>query len=76
MFALGDITMQEVLGAMPFQSELVILKMRGYQLRDMFEFSVARFTWSEDLRGEFLHGGGENSTFVFPMLNEEIKRRM
>ncbi|KAH7949644.1 hypothetical protein HPB49_013205 [Dermacentor silvarum] len=54
----GNLTLGDVLGAMPYDSDLVVMNMTGLDLLNMFEFGVTNFTWLPDLNGRFLQGSG------------------
>ncbi|XP_077528278.1 protein 5NUC-like [Haemaphysalis longicornis] len=53
-----NVTLGDLLGAMPYDSDLVIMNMTGYQLRKMFEYGIDNFTWYPDLNGKFLQVAG------------------
>ncbi|KAL1475766.1 hypothetical protein MTO96_037043 [Rhipicephalus appendiculatus] len=44
-----NVTLGDLLGAMPYDSDLVVMNMRGSELWDMFEYGVSDFTWYPDL---------------------------
>lgn len=54
----SNVTLGDLLGAMPYDSELVTMNMTGAQLYQMFEHGVANFTWWPDLNGKFLQVSG------------------
>uniref|UniRef100_A0A6G5ACX3 5'-nucleotidase n=1 Tax=Rhipicephalus microplus TaxID=6941 RepID=A0A6G5ACX3_RHIMP len=49
----SNVTLGDVLGAMPYDSDLVLMNMTGRDLLNMFEFGVTNFTWLPDLNGRF-----------------------
>ncbi|XP_075559266.1 protein 5NUC-like isoform X2 [Dermacentor variabilis] len=64
-----NLTLGDVLGAMPYDSDLVIMNMTGADLLNMFEFGVTNFTWLPDLNGRFLQGAGIRVVYNFSMPN-------
>ncbi|XP_054924305.1 apyrase-like isoform X3 [Dermacentor andersoni] len=62
-----NLTLGDVLGAMPYDSDLVIMNMTGADLLNMFEFGVTNFTWLPDLNGRFLQGAGIRVVYNFSM---------
>nr|AGJ90350.1 apyrase [Ornithodoros moubata] len=52
------LTMFDIMRALPYESSLVVLTLKGTDLRKMFEHSVAQFTVTADPRGEFLAVSG------------------
>ncbi|KAH9365213.1 hypothetical protein HPB48_022305 [Haemaphysalis longicornis] len=54
----SNVTLGDLLGAMPYDSELVTMNMTGAQLYQMFEYGVSNFTWWPDLNGKFLQVSG------------------
>ncbi|XP_077527257.1 protein 5NUC-like [Haemaphysalis longicornis] len=64
-----NVTLGDLLGAMPYDSDLVIMNMTGYQLRKMFEYSVANFSWLPDLNGKFLQVSGARVEYNFSLPN-------
>uniref|UniRef100_L7M9A5 Putative salivary ecto-5'-nucleotidase/apyrase n=1 Tax=Rhipicephalus pulchellus TaxID=72859 RepID=L7M9A5_RHIPC len=65
----SNLTLGDVLGAMPYDSDLVIMNMTGRDLLNMFEFGVTNFTWLPDLNGRFLQGSGIRVVYNFSMPN-------
>ncbi|XP_049522863.1 apyrase-like isoform X2 [Dermacentor silvarum] len=63
----GNVTLGDVLGAMPYDSDLVVMNMTGRDLLNMFEFGVTNFTWLPDLNGRFLQGSGIRVIYNFSM---------
>lgn len=60
-----NVTLGDLLGAMPYDSDLVVMNMTGYQLKNMFEYSIDNFTWYPDLNGKFLQVAGISGVDVF-----------
>ncbi|XP_049522860.1 protein 5NUC isoform X4 [Dermacentor silvarum] len=60
-----NLTLGDVLGAMPYDSDLVVMNMTGLDLLNMFEFGVTNFTWLPDLNGRFLQGSGIRVVYNF-----------
>nr|ABS30897.1 5'-nucleotidase/putative apyrase isoform 2 precursor [Ornithodoros kalahariensis] len=54
----NSLTMFDIMRALPYESSLVVLTLKGTHLRKMFEHSVAQFTVTADPRGEFLAVSG------------------
>nr|XP_037287245.1 protein 5NUC-like [Rhipicephalus microplus] len=65
----SNVTLGDVLGAMPYDSDLVLMNMTGRDLLNMFEFGVTNFTWLPDLNGRFLQGSGVRVVYNFSMPN-------
>ncbi|XP_037522277.1 5'-nucleotidase-like [Rhipicephalus sanguineus] len=65
----SNVTLGDVLGAMPYDSDLVLMNMTGRDLMTMFEFGVTNFTWWPDLNGRFLQGSGIRVVYNFSMPN-------
>lgn len=63
----SNVTLGDVLGAMPYDSDLVLMNMTGRDLMKMFEFGVTNFTWWPDLNGRFLQGSGIRVVYNFSM---------
>uniref|UniRef100_A0A131XKS8 Putative cd73 ecto-5'-nucleotidase n=1 Tax=Hyalomma excavatum TaxID=257692 RepID=A0A131XKS8_9ACAR len=64
-----NVTLGDVLGLMPYDSDLVIMNMTGRDLTDMFEFGVTNFTWLPDLNGRFLQVSGIRVIYNFSLPN-------
>lgn len=64
-----NVTLGDLLGAMPYDSDLVIMGMTGYQLRKMFEYCIDNFTWYPDLNGKFLQVSGIRVMYNFSQPN-------
>ncbi|KAL3217193.1 hypothetical protein MRX96_006096 [Rhipicephalus microplus] len=65
----SNVTLGDLLGAMPYDSDLVVMDMRGSELWDMFEYSVSDFTWYPDLNGKFLQVSGARVIYDFRQPN-------
>uniref|UniRef100_A0A224Y0Z6 5'-Nucleotidase n=1 Tax=Rhipicephalus zambeziensis TaxID=60191 RepID=A0A224Y0Z6_9ACAR len=65
----SNVTLGDLLGAMPYDSDLVVMNMRGSELWDMFEYGVSDFTWYPDLNGKFLQVSGARVIYDFRQPN-------
>uniref|UniRef100_A0A023GNG7 Putative 5' nucleotidase n=1 Tax=Amblyomma triste TaxID=251400 RepID=A0A023GNG7_AMBTT len=64
-----NVTLGDLLGAMPYDSDLVVMNISGYNLQQMFEYSVENFTWYPDLNGKFLQVSGARVVYNFSLPN-------
>ncbi|XP_077491291.1 protein 5NUC-like [Amblyomma americanum] len=64
-----NVTLGDLLGAMPYDSDLAIMNISGYHLQRMFEYSVVNFTWWPDLNGKFLQVSGARVVYNFSLPN-------
>ncbi|KAK8756316.1 hypothetical protein V5799_000982 [Amblyomma americanum] len=64
-----NVTLGDLLGAMPYDSDLAIMNISGYHLQQMFEYSVVNFTWWPDLNGKFLQVSGARVVYNFSLPN-------
>ncbi|XP_077528277.1 protein 5NUC-like [Haemaphysalis longicornis] len=64
-----NVTLGDLLKAMPYDSDLVVMNMTGRHLRAMFEYSVNNFTWEPDLDGKFLQVSGARVVYNFSFPN-------
>ncbi|KAH6942075.1 hypothetical protein HPB50_000337 [Hyalomma asiaticum] len=65
----ANVTLGDLLGAMPYDSDLVVMNMRGKDLWKMFEYGVSDFTWYPDLNGKFLQVSGARVIYDFRQPN-------
>ncbi|XP_054924306.1 protein 5NUC-like isoform X2 [Dermacentor andersoni] len=65
----SNVTLGDLLGAMPYDSDLVVMDMSGRDLYNMFEYGVSDFTWYPDLNGKFLQVSGAHVVYDFRQPN-------
>lgn len=65
----ANVTLGDLLGAMPYDSDLVVMDMSGKDLYNMFEYGVSDFTWYPDLNGKFLQVSGARVVYDFRQPN-------
>ncbi|KAH8037777.1 hypothetical protein HPB51_017277 [Rhipicephalus microplus] len=60
-----NVLLGDLISLMPYDNELVLLNISGYDLLHMFEHGVAKFTWHPDLEGRFLQVSGMRVVYNF-----------
>ncbi|XP_037572420.1 protein 5NUC-like [Dermacentor silvarum] len=65
----SNVVLGDLVSAMPYDNELVLLNITGQHLLEMFEHGVSNFTWHPDLNGRFLQVSGVRVVYNFHFPN-------